>query len=91
MSVLAHEAAHLDAHALDAARLRSRIALFAGVAFGSTGHIAAVTVAAIVGQDLLGSATLAGLPGATVGSASLTLARSPRTVIRCLPPRPGPP
>lgn len=66
MSVLAHEAAHLDAHALDAARLRSRIALFAGVAFGSTGYIAAVTVAAIVGQDLLGSATLAGLPGATV-------------------------
>jgi len=66
MSLLAHEAAHLDAHALDAARLRSRIALFAGVAFGSTGHIAAVTVAAIVGQDLLGSATLAGLPGATV-------------------------
>ena len=66
MSLLAHEAAHLDAHALDAARLRSRIALFVGVAFGSTGHIAAVTVAAIVGQDLLGSATLAGLPGATV-------------------------
>ena len=66
MSVLAHEAAHLDGHALDAARLRSRIALFAGVAFGSTGYIAAVTVAAIVGQDLLGSATLAGLPGATV-------------------------
>jgi MFS family permease len=66
MSVLAHEAAHLDAHALDVARVRSRIALFIGVAFGSTGHIAAVTVAAIVGQDLLGSATLAGLPGATV-------------------------
>ncbi|MBI2781528.1 MAG: MFS transporter [Chloroflexi bacterium] len=66
MTPLAHEAAHLDARALDAARLRSRIALFVGVAFGSTGHIAAVTVAAIVGQDLLGSATLAGLPGATV-------------------------
>lgn len=66
MSVLAHEAAHLDAHDLDSARVRSRIALFIGVAFGSTGYIAAVTVAAIVGQDLLGSATLAGLPGATV-------------------------
>jgi MFS family permease len=66
MSVLANEAAHLDPRALDAARLRSRIALFAGVAFGSTGHIAAVTVAAIVGQDLLGNATLAGLPSATV-------------------------
>ncbi|MEO8273754.1 MAG: MFS transporter, partial [Chloroflexota bacterium] len=72
MSLLAHEAAHLDGRALDAARLRSRIALFVGVAFGSTGHIAAVTVAAIVGQDLLGSATFAGLPGATVvlGSAA---------------------
>ncbi len=66
MSILAHEAAHLDGVHLDRARLRSRIALFAGVAFGSTGHIAAVTVAAIVGQDLLGNATLAGLPGATV-------------------------
>lgn len=38
----------------------------AGVALGSTGHIAAVTVATIVAQDLLGSATLAGAPGATV-------------------------
>lgn len=66
MSLLAHEAAHLDPHGLAAARVRSRIALFAGVAFGSTGHIAAVTVAAIVGKDLLGSTTLAGLPGATV-------------------------
>lgn len=61
-----HEAAHLDERGLDAARLRSRIALFVGVAFGSTGYIAAVTVAAIVGKDLLGSATLAGVPGATV-------------------------
>jgi MFS family permease len=66
MSVLAHEAAHLDGHALEAARVRSRIALFIGVGFGSTGYIAAVTVAAIVGQDLLGNATLAGVPGATV-------------------------
>ena len=38
----------------------------AGVALGSTGHIAAVTVATIVAQDLLGSATFAGAPGATV-------------------------
>jgi len=65
-AVLAHETAHLDPAALDRARLRSRIALFLGVALGSTGHIAAVTVAAIVGQDLLGSTTFAGLPGATV-------------------------
>jgi len=38
----------------------------AGVALGSTGHIAAVTVATIVARDMLGSATLAGAPGATV-------------------------
>jgi MFS family permease len=36
------------------------------VALGSTGHIAAVTVATIVAKDLLGSDALAGLPGATV-------------------------
>jgi MFS family permease len=66
MSGMNHESAHLDARGLEAARLRSRIALFIGVGFGSTGYIAAVTVAAIVGQDLLGNATLAGLPGATV-------------------------
>jgi MFS family permease len=66
MSVLAHEAAHLDAAALDRARRRSRIALFLGVAFGSTGYIAAVTVATIVAKDLLGSVTLAGVPSATV-------------------------
>jgi MFS family permease len=37
-----------------------------GVAVGSTGHIAAVTVATIVAKDMLGSDALAGLPGATV-------------------------
>ena len=51
---------------LDAARRRVRWTLTAGVALGSTGHIAAVTVATIVAKDLLGSDTLAGLPGATV-------------------------
>ncbi len=51
---------------LAAARKRARLSLIAGVALGSTGHIAAVTVATIVAQDLLGSATLAGAPGATV-------------------------
>lgn len=66
MSFLAHEAAHLDEPALERARLRTRWALFLSVALGSTGHLAAVTVAAIVGQDLLGSATLAGAPGAAV-------------------------
>ena len=66
MSFMAHEAAHLDAPALDAARERSRLALFAGVALGSTGNIAAATVAAIVGQQLLGTPALAGAPGAAV-------------------------
>ncbi|MES2209192.1 MAG: MFS transporter [Chloroflexota bacterium] len=51
---------------LAAARIRSRRSLIAGVALGSTGHIAAVTVATIVAQDLLGSPTFAGAPGATV-------------------------
>jgi MFS family permease len=66
MSVLTHEVAHLDPRALNAARARSRIALFVGVAFGSTGYIAAVTVATIVAKDLLGDVTLAGVPSATV-------------------------
>jgi MFS family permease len=48
------------------ARRRARNTLIAGVALGSTGHIAAVTVATIVAQDLLGSKTFAGAPGATV-------------------------
>jgi MFS family permease len=48
------------------ARRRARNTLVAGVALGSTGHIAAVTVATIVAQDLLGSKTFAGAPGATV-------------------------
>lgn len=66
MSFMAHESAHLDEFALERARRRTRWALFASVALGSTGHLAAVTVAAIVGQDLLGSAALAGAPGAAV-------------------------
>lgn len=52
--------------ALDAARRRARGALAGGVALGSTGHIAAITVATIVAKDLLGSDALAGVPGATV-------------------------
>ena len=59
-------AAVLTPAALQRARRRSRSALFAGVALGSTGHIAAVTVATIVAKDLLGSQALAGAPGATV-------------------------
>ena len=66
MSFMAHEAADLDQHAVEAARRRTRIALFTSTALGSTGHIAASTVASIVGQELLGSAVLSGAPGATV-------------------------
>jgi predicted MFS family arabinose efflux permease len=58
--------AALDPATLARARRRTRWALSAGVALGSTGHIAAVTVATIVAQDLLGSTTLAGAPGSTV-------------------------
>jgi MFS family permease len=52
--------------ALEPARRRARRVLTAGVALGSTGHIAAVTVATIVAKDLIGSDALAGVPGATV-------------------------
>jgi MFS family permease len=38
----------------------------AGVALGSTGYIAAVTVATIVAKDLAGTTILSGAPGATV-------------------------
>ena len=51
---------------LAAARRRVRNVLVAGVALGSTGHIAAVTVATIVARQMLGSQALAGAPGATV-------------------------
>ena len=66
MAFLAHESTHLDELGLERARRRTMWALFASVALGSTGHLAAVTVAAIVGKDLLGSAALAGAPGAAV-------------------------
>jgi MFS family permease len=66
MSFMAHEAAHIAPAALEAARRRSRWALFLSVAFGSTGHIAAATVASIVGKELLGTPALAGAPGAAV-------------------------
>jgi MFS family permease len=58
--------ARLGPLALERARRRSRWTLAAGVAVGSTGHIAAVTVATIVAADLLGEQALAGLPGAMV-------------------------
>jgi MFS family permease len=51
---------------LDSLRRRSVRALFSGVALGSTGYIAAVTVGTIVARDLTGSSLLSGAPGAAV-------------------------
>jgi MFS family permease len=51
---------------MTAARNRSVRTLVAGVALGSTGHIAAVTVATIVAEDIAGTSAFAGAPGATV-------------------------
>jgi MFS family permease len=59
-------AATLPPARLRAARRRSTATLVTGVALGSTGHIAAVTVATIVAKDMLGTQLWAGAPGATV-------------------------
>lgn len=52
--------------AVERLRRRSIWTLVAGVALGSTGHIAAMTVATIAAQDLAGSSAWAGIPGAAV-------------------------
>jgi MFS family permease len=61
----------ITGRALDRARVRIRASLFLGVALGSTGHIAAVTVGTLAAKDLLGDPTLAGLPssGVVLGAA----------------------
>lgn len=51
---------------LDRLRRRSLWTLVGGVALGSSGHIAAFTVATIVAKDMTGSASLAGTPAAAV-------------------------
>ncbi|HUR16486.1 MAG TPA: MFS transporter [Candidatus Limnocylindrales bacterium] len=51
---------------LDQLRRRTVGVLFAGVALGSTGHIAAVTVTSIVALELSHDRTLAGVPAAFV-------------------------
>jgi MFS family permease len=51
---------------LGALRRRTIWTLVAGVGLGSTGHIAAVTVATIVAKELQGSSALAGVPAAAV-------------------------
>jgi MFS family permease len=63
---------------LERLRRRTVSSLLGGVALGSTGHIAALTVATIVAKDLGGSASLAGTPaaavvlGAALGATSLS-------------------
>ncbi len=56
----------LSASELVRLRRRSLWTLVGGVALGSTGHIAALTVATIVAKDMTGSASLAGTPAAAV-------------------------
>ncbi len=51
---------------MDAVRRRITGVLFAGVALGSTGHIAAVTVTSIVALELSHDRTMAGVPAAAV-------------------------
>ncbi len=65
-------ASESDPRDVDALRRRTRRVLVAGVALGSTGHIAAVTIATIAAAELAGSTTLAGAPGAAiVGGAAI--------------------
>jgi MFS family permease len=54
-------------HTEDTARVRRRLTsiLFAGVALGATAYIAAVTVSTLAADEILGSATLSGVPSAT--------------------------
>jgi MFS family permease len=51
---------------LERLRRRSLVSLMAGVALGSTGYIAAVTVATIVAEDLAGTTIWSGAPSAAV-------------------------
>src|SRR4051812_4664916 len=56
----------LPASELERLRRRTVRTLVGGVALGSTGHIAAITVATIVAKEMTGSASLAGAPAAAV-------------------------
>jgi MFS family permease len=55
-----------DVRRLDALRRRTVRTLVLGVALGSTGHIAAVTIATVVASDISGSRSVAGAPAAAV-------------------------
>lgn len=65
-SAVAAPTLDLPARELERLRRRTVWSLVAGVALGSTGHIAAVTVATIVAQEISGSTAWSGAPGATV-------------------------
>jgi MFS family permease len=56
----------LDDTRLDGLRRRTVRSLVLGVALGSTGHIAAVTVATVVARDISDSRSVAGAPAAAV-------------------------
>ena len=58
--------ARLPLHELERLRRRTVWALVAGVALGSTGHIAAATVATIAAKQMAGSSAWSGAPGAAV-------------------------
>jgi MFS family permease len=58
--------ASLTPSRLEELRRRTVASLVTGVALGSTGHIAAVTIATIIAADLAGSTAWAGVPGAAV-------------------------
>jgi MFS family permease len=66
-----------------APRTRITAVLFSGVALGSTAYIAAVTIATLAVDEIAGSATWAGVPGATatLGTAVGTTVLS-RNVVR---------
>lgn len=56
----------------DKARRRLQRSLIVGVGLGSTGYIAAITVATIVAKELSGGSAFAGLPGAAIVLGSAT-------------------
>ena len=60
-------AATLDAPTLDRLRTRTVRTLMASVALGSTGHIAAVTVATVAAAELTESDAWSGVPGRVRG------------------------
>lgn len=60
------DVAGAPARSREAARRRAIGTLVAGVALGSTGHIAAVTVASIVADEMVGTSAVSGAPGAAV-------------------------